>query len=121
MIKITVDEAYAFDYYSILELKYANGYIPKSHLEKTKEDIRIEIGIDLTHKILHSTEYENLKHANLLTFEAVDKAKTDEVAASYVDKCNYQRMLANKDLQNAFFNTQLQETKIGYDKHNANQ
>lgn len=121
MIKITVDEAYAFDYYSILELKYSNGHIPESYLEKTKQDLYTGIGTELTHKILHSTQYKNLKHANWLTFEAVDKAKIDEVTASYVDKCNYQRMLAKKDLQNTFFNTQLLETKIGYDKHNTNQ
>lgn len=117
MIKITVDEAYAFDFYSILELKYNNGYISQSSLDQTREDLYNGIGTELTHKILRSTEYENLKHANLLTFEAVDKAKTDEVTASYVDKCNYERMLAKKNLQASFFRSELSETKIGYNKH----
>jgi len=120
MIKITVDEAYAFDYYSILELKYNNGYILKEYLEQTIQDLHNAIGIRLTNIVLESIEYQKLKNANLLTFEAVDKAKTDEVAASYVDKCNYQRMIAKKNLQAKFFNTKLSETKIGYDKHNIN-
>ena len=117
MIKITVDEAYSFDFYSILELKHSNGYISQNSLDQTREDLYNGIGIELTHKILRSTEYEDLKHANLLTFEAVDKAKTDEVTASYVDKCNYERMLAKKNLQASFFYSELSETKIGYNKH----
>jgi hypothetical protein len=116
MIKINVDEAYAFDYYSILELKYKNGYIAENLLEQTKNDLYDSVGIELTDIILKSIEYKNLFNSNQITFDAVDKAKTDEVSASYVDKCNYKRMLAKKDLQNKFFNNQLSETKIGYNK-----
>jgi hypothetical protein len=116
MIKINVDEAYAFDYYSILELKFKNGYISKDVVQCTKDDLCSAIGLELVNTILLSEEYRNLMNANQITFDAVDKAKTDEVTASYVDKCNYQRMLAKKSLQNAFFSTPLSETKIGYDK-----
>ena len=117
MIKMTVDEAYVFDYYSILQLKYENKYIPKNLLELTKEDLASQLGEERFDVIVKSEEFLDLLAANRLTFEAVDKAKTDEVPASYVDKCNYQRMLAKKALQGKFFPTGLTETKIGYDKY----
>jgi hypothetical protein len=116
MIKITVDEAYAFDYYSILEIKYKNNYIKLETIDITKEDLISQLSIEIFEKIINSEEYENLIKANELTFNAVDDAKTDKVPASYVDKCNYQRMLAKKDLQKKFFDQELTETKIGYNK-----
>lgn len=117
MIKITVDEAYAFDYYSILHLKYDNGYLPPEILQIAKNDLTDSLGEDLVTKILDSNEYNDVYEANKLTFDAVDKAKDDSVPASYVDKCNYKRMLAKKGLQSKFFNTNLSEIKIGYERH----
>jgi hypothetical protein len=117
MIKITVDEAYAFDYYSILHLKYNNGYLPLGTLETAKNDLIENLGVEIVETILSSPEYNDVYEANKLTFDAVDKAKDDSVPASYVDKCNYKRMLAKKELQSKFFNTNLSEIKIGYERH----
>lgn len=117
MIKITVDEAYAFDYYSILHLKYNNGYLPLETLQIAENDLVESLGDKLVETILLSNEYKEVYEANKLTFDAVDNAKNDLVPASYVDKCNYKRMLAKKQLQVIFFKTELTETKIGYDKH----
>jgi hypothetical protein len=115
MIKITVDEAYAFDYYSILHLKYNNGYLPLKTLQIAKNDLIENLGIELVEIILNSNEYNNIYSANKLTFEAVDKAKNNSVSASYVDECNYKRTIAKKNLQSKFFNTNLSEIKIGYE------
>ena len=115
MVKLTVDEAYAFDYYSILFLKNSNGFLSLEVLQTTKKDLEENLGDVLVNKILNSQEYKNLLDANKLTFDAVDKAKNDSVKASYVDECNYKRMLAKKALQNKFFNTDLSEIKIGYE------
>ena len=79
------------------------------------------MGEELFSKIIKSKEYNDLLNANELTFNAVDKAKTDDVLASYVDKCNYGRMLSKKKLQEKFFNTNLTETKIGYEKLKTNE
>jgi len=117
MIKITVDEAYAFDYYSILHLKYNNGYLPLETLQIAKNDLIENLGVEFVETILSSPKYKDVYEANKLTFDAVDKAKDDSVPASYVDKCNYQRMLAKKELQLKFFNTNLSEIKIGYERH----
>lgn len=120
MIKINVDEAYAFDYYSILNLKFNNGYISEKIITECKLNLIDQIGKNLFLEILESEEYYNLLNANELTFNAVDKAKTDDVLASYVDECNYIRMLAKKSLQEKFFTTSLTETKIGYEKLKIN-
>jgi hypothetical protein len=121
MIKINVDEAYAFDYYSILDLKFKNGYISEEILTNTKLDLIDQVGEKLFYTIKNSIEYEKLLEANRLTFEAVDKAKTDDVLASYVDECNYGRMLSKKNLQEKFFTTSLTETKVGYEKLKINE
>jgi hypothetical protein len=121
MIKITVDEAYAFDYHSILVLKNKNGFLSSEIVKIATEDLENSLGKDFTKKILDSKEYKDLFEANQLTFEAVDKAKDDSVKASYVDKCNYKRMIAKKNLQLSFFNTKLTENKIGYNKYDTNE
>ena len=119
MIKITVDEAYAFDYYSILELKRENGSDIDQVIELIKSDIINNIGEIKFNLIINSKEYENLYSSNKKTFDAVDKAKTDQVLASYVDKCNYLRMIHKKELQNKFFSNDLSEVKLGYEKLNS--
>jgi len=117
MIKMTVDEAYVFDYYSILQIKFKNNIVSEANLNVISQDIISQIGEPTFNKVIDSEEYSNLLNANKETFDAVDKAKADDVPASYVDKCNYQRMLAKKDLQERFFSSPLSETKIGYEKY----
>jgi len=116
MIKITVDEAYAFDYLSILNLKFNLGYLEYEKLNTIMEDVKFQIGEELFEKIINSTEYESLLEANRLTFEAVDEAKTDKVLASYVDMCNYKRQISKQNLQKKFFEVELSEIKVGYEK-----
>ena len=118
MIKITVDEAYAFDYYSILELKKENGSDIDQIIDLIKSDIINSIGEVKFNLIINSEEYLNLYLSNKNTFDAVDKAKTDQVLASHVDKCNYLRMINKKQLQNKFFLSDLSEIKLGYEKLN---
>lgn len=119
MIKITVDEAYAFDYYSILKLKKENGSDIDQVIDVIKSDIINCIGEIKFDSIIKSKEYLNLYLSNKDTFEAVDKAKTNQVLASYVDKCNYLRMIYKKELQTKFFLTDLSEVKLGYEKLNT--
>lgn len=112
MIKISVDEAYAFDYLSIIEIK---ARINKTiNTQTTKNDIIDSIGIDKYNEVIESLEYKDLKSANLVVFEAVDMAKKFQIPASYVDYCNYQRMICKRKLQDKHFNNELTEVKIGY-------
>ena len=52
-----------------------------------------------------------------LTFNAVDKAKNNEVTAQHVDYCNFQRHTAKQNFQKKFFNNDLSELKMGYNKY----
>lgn len=119
MLKITVDEAYAFDYYSILKLKRENGSDIDQVINLIKSDIINYIGEIKFNLIINSKEYENLYLSNKNTFDAVDKAKTDQVLASHVDRCNYLRMIHKKELQSKFFSNDLSEVKLGYEKLNS--
>lgn len=114
MIDICVDEAYAFDYYSILEIKFQKGAISNLILNQIQHKICSQLGKDLFEQILKSKEYKNLYEANLNTFIAVDKAKTNELTAKEVDETNFKRMIAKQKLQKKYFNNSLKEVKVGY-------
>ena len=116
MVNLLVDEAFAFDYIAILKLKADKGYIDKESIEKNFNHLRDQIGESLFDKIIDSKEFKKLYDANSVTFDAVDAAKEDKLLASEVDKTNYFRMLAKTALQKQFFETELQEVKIGYER-----
>lgn len=114
MIFLPVDEAYAFDYLSILHIKFVKGGITKDTFQIAEEHISRQVGDYRYLKIIGSKEYRDLVDANIETFEAVDKAKTNEVTAKYVDDCNYKRMVCKRKLHEKFFGGNLMEQKIGY-------
>lgn len=116
MINLKVDEAYAFDYLSIL-------YIKKDYSESSLDSwfycgyiLENQLGKDLYQSIINSDEYKSMIEANFKTFKMVDLAKEDKCTAKDVDICNYERYKAKVRLQKTFFNTSVSETKIGYEK-----
>jgi hypothetical protein len=116
MINLNVDEAYAFDYLSILEIKkekYSNNTQWLDCWLYLQNQFESEKWLSM----IHSEEYKNMIKANLLTFDAVDKAKNNEVTAQHVDYCNYQRHTAKQNFQKKFFTSDLSELKIGYEKY----
>jgi len=122
MIKLLVDESYAFDYLSILNIKHDMDRENKQKKEnyfKCLNFLKAQFSDkSFFQSILDSKEFQNCYRANLLTFKAVDKAKKNKISASYVDKCNYKRYLVKEILQKKFFNNNLTETKIGYEIYN---
>lgn len=119
MINLPVDEGYAFDYLSILALKWAYDPTNKDKLNiftLVTTQIHNQLG-DLFLLIRESDEYKELASANRETFELVDLAKEDKVKASDVDKANYKRYLKKIALQKKFFSTEITESKIGYEKY----
>lgn len=117
MIKLLVDEAYAFDYLSILEVKSTkkDDQKLKNTLDSCKENIAAQISKDLFDSIFQSIEYEKLFEVNNKLFEAVDLAKENLVTAKYVDDLVYERYLAKTQLQNKFFKEAVTEVKMGYE------
>ena len=117
MINILVDEAYAFDYLSILEVKKQKSSASNNAWVKCHAHLQKQFHSEKWMSMLCSKEYKNMIKANELTFNAVDKAKNNEVTAQYVDHCNYQRHVAKQNFQKKFFNSELSELKIGYEKY----
>ena len=119
MIKILVDESYAFDYLSILHIKSdldKDNLVKKANYINCYDFLKSQLE-ELFTVIINSVEYTECYNANLQTFDAVDRAKTDSVPASYVDKSNYRRHIAKQNLQKSFFFNDLSEIKIGYEKY----
>ena len=117
MITLLVDEAYAFDYLSILEVKKQKSSTSYDSWQKCYNHLENQFDSEKWKLMINSEEYNNMIKANLLTFDAVDKAKTNEVTAQHVDYCNFQRHTAKQNFQNKFFNSDLSEVKIGYEKY----
>lgn len=117
MINLLVDEAYAFDYLSILEVKKQKSSISNDAWAKCYAYLQNQFDNEKWLHMIHSKEYENMIKANELTFIAVDRAKNNEVTAQHVDYCNYQRHTAKQNFQKKFFTSDLSELKIGYEKY----
>ena len=117
MINILVDEAYAFDYLSILEVKKQKSSISNDAWANCYIYLQNQFDNENWLYIINSKEYESMIKANELTFDAVDKAKNNEVTAEYVDLCNYQRYVAKQNFQKKFFNSELKEQKLGYEQY----
>jgi hypothetical protein len=113
MINLLVDEAYAFDYLSILEIK-ANKNGDKKNYNLCKEHLTAQIGLYEFLEITSSEEYRDLLEANSHTFDLVDAVKSNECLGKEVDKSNYARFLKKQALQKKFFGSIGQEVKIGY-------
>lgn len=116
MIKIPVDEAYAFDYLAIAHVKAqkAASIASYQHYFDIACSIKDQISLEKFSEIIDSPEYDELISINKEVFEAVDLAKIDAIPASAVDQLNYQRYLCKKKVQEKFFNGELKEQKIGY-------
>ena len=111
MINLQVDEAYAFDYLSILHVKKSIN----SDVEPSWKDcflhIRNQISITKMEKIINSEEYQRMIEANQITFDAVEKARYGTVSAKEVDEANMLRFKRKLELQKKFFNNNLVEIK----------
>lgn len=117
MINLLVDEAYAFDYLSILDIKRKKKSDHYDSWINCFKYLKEQFDEEKWLSMIYSEEYKNMIKANELTFDAVDKAKNNEVTAQYVDHCNYQRHAAKQNFQKRFFNSNLSELKIGYEKY----
>lgn len=118
MINLPVDEGYAFDYLSILELKLRKAPADESRQRTWLEchrSITDQVGNELMDDVLNSKEYAKLYEINSDTFDAVDRAKTDSIPASTVDQLNFRRYQCKVELQRVFFSGAVTEIKVGYE------
>ncbi len=129
MIKITVDEAYAYDMLSVLHVKCAkqpNDGKAKANWRRLSVEIGGEISDEHGNSLLHSSilgspEYGRLYDVNLAIFERIDLMKTPRSEqpgdAEFIDTQNHNRYLAKQALQTRFFpSSAVTEQKFGYAK-----
>ncbi len=118
MIKLETPEAFAIDYLSILEVKADKDLNNRDKYQQFKNcyiQLAAEFGgIDRLQVILASQESNNLYDANLLMYDAVEKArygKDGEINPKEWDILNMNRHKAKQELQKKFWGNELTETK----------
>jgi hypothetical protein len=111
MITLLVDEAYAFDYLSILHVKKSVNQQVESSWKECFDYIKNQIGENMMQDIINSKEYHGMIEANQITFDAVEKARYGEITAKEVDNTNMLRYQRKLELQAKFFNNILTEVK----------
>lgn len=111
MINLKVDEAYAFDYLSILDIKKHLNDKCKNNWENCFSFIENQIGKENMKHIIDSIEYQSMVETNKLTFDAVEKARYGNISAKEVDDANMLRHKRKLELQSKFFNNNLMEYK----------
>ena len=112
MINLLVDEAYAFDYLSILYLKKDISDHCLNMWIQCNNNIKKQIDNNLWNEIINSSEYLGLIAINKDVFDAVEKARYGSISAKEVDDKNMQRYHQKIKLQNRFFtDSQLGESK----------
>ncbi len=117
--KCSLDACAWFDILSIynVKIKECSGIKKEKSIDnftKLGREIIDQIGKLKYDEILNSDEYHDLYQANLETFNKVELAQKDNGLAKEVDSCNYQRFIRKTELQNKFFDNEINEVKVGY-------
>lgn len=107
MINLPVDEAYAFDYLAILEIKKSWDAIAL-----VSDSLRRQLGDNKYLSVIHSEQYAAMINVNQTVFDNVDRAKKNLITAAELDTSNYARYTAKIALQKKFFTNDLTEKKI---------
>jgi hypothetical protein len=117
MINLLVDEAYAFDYLAIMQVKY-NRYPNDKNLKAFNRcSNELEKQCDSFEKIISSQQYRNLVEINTYIFDLIDKLRRGiSISAKKIDDANMERYFKKRDLQESFFNKDLEENKIIYNR-----
>lgn len=113
MINLEVDEAYAFDFLSILEIKKKNSEKDINNFIRVSNLISNQIGQDLFGNIINSSYYKNLVCTNKRIYDIIDLIRSDaiELDAKVIDDANTERFKFKRQLQSEFFNSDLVESK----------
>jgi len=111
MIYLCVDEAYAFDYLSILNVKKNLSQRCRESWTECYNSLEKQFPNDKWQEIINSEEYLELENANKNTFYAIEGMRRGEISAKEVDDSNTKRYEKKIHLQKKFFNKDLREYK----------
>lgn len=113
MILLNVDEAYAFDYLSILYIKRNKDNHNYNQWINCLNFLKNQFSEAEWNKIINSTEYNDLIYVNQDLFCAVERAKNNSISAKELDQKNMNRYSCKQKFQSSLFaDKTLQETKI---------
>jgi hypothetical protein len=101
-VQLLVDLGYAFDYYSILEIKKDLKLLKQEIIDGVKTHLISQLTLSSFTSIINSEEYKILLESNKQTFDAVERARYGTITAKEVDDCNMLRYNAKINLQKAF-------------------
>lgn len=108
VLRLEVDEGYAFDYLSIQEIKKDLSPQAMENYERVFKLIKGQIYYDKFIEILNSFEYKELLRVNKILYDYVDYIRSGKkVDGKEVDDCNEMRYQAKQALQKKFFGTDL--------------
>jgi hypothetical protein len=116
MISLLVDEAYAIDYLSILDVKYNKTKDIESYklAGRIAKFLEAQLGYDKVKEIYNSEEWKTLKELNSKIFDAIEDLRNGlDVTAKSIDLLNLERHVTKQQLQQKYFNNELTEKKIG--------
>ena len=111
MINIHVDEGYAFDFLSILEIKKNKSIQSMKNWESCFDYLKAQLPNDIFNLLINSQEYSAMIAINKKTFDAVEQARYGQITAKEVDNVNMERYYAKINLQNKFFSNKTTEEK----------
>lgn len=113
MINLLVDEAYAFDFISVLDIKKTNSSKDQENFNITCDYIRSQIGHELFDLIINSDVYHLMININKKIYDLIDDIRIlhKQMDAKIVDDINTQRFFLKRKLQEQFFNDNLTESK----------
>lgn len=112
MITIPVDEAYAFDYLSILMVKGQYG-----QYGECLDHLKSQLG-NICLMVVKSPEYERILSVNSRIFQEVECMRSGyHISPETLDRLNLDRWKAKEILQSKFFDNRLTETKTPVTKY----
>jgi hypothetical protein len=112
MLKIEVDEAYAFDMLAVLEIKCCRSGTDAMNFAQFLDVIEQQLGVEPTRRIIHSAEYNQLVNANRVVFDMIEQiCAGQKLDALAVHEANMGRFVGKKALQAKFFGVELTERK----------
>jgi len=114
MINLPVDEAYAFDYLAVLEIKKNNSVQDLNNYNNCSDILRSQIGEGTFLKVIESIYYAKLVIANKLVYDYIEQIRNGEkIDGKVVDDANMSRYFLKRELQKEIFNAALSEKKTG--------
>lgn len=113
MIDLYVDEAYAFDYISILDVKKTNSSQDLINFKIICQKIKTQVGDNAFDRIMNSKLYADLVEVNRNIYNMIDLIRQDiaELDAKLIDDANIERYKLKRKLQDEFFMSDLTEMK----------